>query len=180
MRRLFILITLPFLLLACSAEGAEGTGTTTPFFDLRGYIASETDRLSAAKTKVEKTIKLNGASETKQIEDINFVNDLRLFREADINKPAWFDKYKTDEETLSAGHIITNYLALDSNLIVRRLTVEEDQGATTKIEIERQTGTVLSDGHHLLTYEPARGYDVVTSQKSRFGEDVEAEISVRW
>lgn len=174
------MIVLPFLLLACSSESTEGSTEVKPFFDLRGYITSETDRLIAAKTKVEKTIQLNGVTESKQIKDLNFVHDLRLFREADINKPAWFDKYETEEKALSAGHIITNYLATDSSLIVRRLTVEQDQGATTRIEILRHTGTVLSDGRHLLTYEPARGYDVVTNQETRFGDDVEAEISVRW
>jgi hypothetical protein len=180
MHRLLILITLPLLLLACAPEEPGAATVPKPFFDLQEYILSETDRLAAANTKVEKTISLNGSTETKKIEDLNFANDLRLFREADINKPSWFDKYETKEETLSVGHTLTSYLAQDSNLIVRRLTVERDQGATTKIEIERHTGTVLSDGRHLLTYEPAIGYDVVTSQENQFGEDLEAEISVRW
>lgn len=180
MHRLFILITLPLLLLACAKDEPEAPAGPKPFFDLLEYISAETDRLSAAKTKVEKTISLNGRTETKEMEDLNFVNDLRLFREADINKPAWFDKYETKEEILSVGHTLTSYLAKDSSLIVRRLTVEQDQEATTKIEIERHTGTVLSDGRHLLTYEPATGYDVVTSQENQFGEDVEAKISVRW
>lgn len=180
MQRLLTLIALPIFLLACAPEKVDGTVDAIPFFDLRGFISAETDRLSAAKTKVEKTISLNGKTETKQIEDINFVNDLRLFREADINKPAWFDKYETEEQTLSAGHTLTSYIATDSSLIVRRLTVEQDQGATTKVEIERHTGTVLSDGRHLLTYEPARGYDVITTQENKFGENVAAEISVRW
>jgi hypothetical protein len=180
MQRLLTLILLPFLLLACTTEAGDHTAEEVPFFDLRGFISSETDRLSTAKTKVEKTISLNGKTETKQIEDLNFVSDLRLFREADINKPAWFDKYETEEKALSAGHVLTSYLATDSSLIVRRLVVEQDQGATIKVEIERHTGTVLSDGRHLLTYEPARGYDVVTSQKNKFGEDVVAQISVRW
>lgn len=180
MQRLLTLFVLPFLLLACTAGEGDGTVDNTPFFDLRGFISGETERLSKAKTKVEKTIHLNGKTETKQIEDINFSNDLRLFREADINKPAWFDKYETQEKVLSAGHVLTSYLATDSSLIVRRLVVEKDQGATTKVEIERHTGTVLSDGRHLLIYEPARGYDVVTNQKNKFGENVEAKISVRW
>ena len=180
MQRLLTLIVLPFLLLACSSTEADTSVEVAPFFDLRGYILAETNRLSAAKTKVEKTISLNGKTETKKIDDINLMNDLRLFREADINKPAWVDKYETQQQALSAGHTLTNYVATDSSLIVRRLTVEQDQGATTRIEIERHTGTVLSDGRHLLTYAPARGYDVVTTQKNKFGDDVVATITVRW
>lgn len=180
MQRLLLLMVLPLLVTACAPEDAAGDIETKPFFDLSGYITTETERLSAAKTRVEKTITLNGETETRQLDDINFANDLRLFREADINKPAWTDKYETRTEALSGSHKITTYLAKDSSLIVRRLMMEEDVGATTKIEIDRKTGTVLSDGKHLLVYEPARGYSVTTQQVNRFGDDVDAVIRVEW
>ncbi|TXF89021.1 hypothetical protein FUA23_12085 [Neolewinella aurantiaca] len=180
MQRFILLISLTLLLSACISEGTEVDNSPSPFFDLEGYIAAESARLSSLRPKVEKTITLNGETEAKEITDINFENDLRLFKEADINKPAWHDKYDTKEKTLSAGHVITSYLARDSSLTVRRLMVEQDQKATIKVEIERHTGSVLSDGHHLLTYEPARGYEVSTNQTNRFGEDVKARIVVRW
>jgi hypothetical protein len=181
-----ILAVLPLLLLtfSCTSDPAspknEGEIDIAPFFDLAGYITAETERLTAAKTRVEKTITLNGETETQQLDAINFNNDLRLFREADINKPAWVDKYETQTETLSGSHKVTTYLTRDSSLIVHRLMVEEDLGVTTRVEIDRKTGTVLSDGKHQLVYDPARGYSVTTQQTNRFGDDVEAEIRVEW
>ncbi len=68
----------------------------------------------------------------------------------------------------------------DSDMNVRRLTKQQDQGDNTKVGIERHTGTAMSDGRHCHTYQPATGYEVLTSQKNWFGEDVEAEIKVRW
>jgi len=180
MQRLPCLFVLYLLFSACALDGTEGTLDTAPFFDLVGYITAETDRLTAAKTTVKKTITLNGEVETKEITDVNFANDLRVFRQADINKPAWLDKYETDTKELSGNHRITSYLATDSSLIVRRLLIEEDQGVPVKIEIDRKTGNVLSDGTHQLVYEPATGYDVVTKEITRFGEDVDARITVRW
>ncbi|MFK8164575.1 MAG: hypothetical protein AB8H12_19170 [Lewinella sp.] len=180
MQRLLSMLAIWLCLAACAPESTSGTIDTAPFFDLSGYITSEAERLQAIGMKVEKTITLNGTTETKQLDDINFGNDLRLFREADINRPAWIEKYATDQQTLSGSHLITIYTALDSNLIVRRLMIEEDVGATTKIEIDRKTGTVLSDGQHLLIYEPAKGYSVTTKQENRFGDDVDAFIEVRW
>lgn len=180
MQRLLLLLVLPCLLTACAPEAPADTIDVAPFFDLAGYITAETERLSATKTRVEKTITLNGTTETKELDAINFDNDLRLFREADINKPAWVDKYDTQVETLSGNHKITTYVAKDSSLIVHRLMVEEDLGVTTKIEINRKTGTVLSDGKHLLVYDPARGYSVTTQQANRFGDDVDAVIKVEW
>lgn len=179
MQRFFLLILLPVIVQACAPEpGREDT--PRPFFDLEGYITTEAERLAGRGTRVEKTITLNGKTETRELDKPDFANDLRLFREADINKPAWFDKYATEEKALSAGHKITTYLAQDSSLIVRRLRIEQDQGVPIRVDIERHTGTVLSDGRHRLSYEPARGYEVVTSQQNRFGEDVEAVIRVRW
>lgn len=180
MQRLFLLPALLLLFAACTPEQPAGDLDTSPFYDLSGYISGEAERLETAHTRVAKTITLNGQTETKTLDSINFSNDLRLFREADINKPAWVDKYTTQEKTLSGSHKLTTYVALDSSLIVRRLMVEEDQGVTTKIEIDRKTGTVLSNGMHHLVYEPATGYHVQTSQQNRFGKDVEALIEVKW
>lgn len=180
MQRLLLLLALPWLFTACAPEGVTGEIDTSPYFDLAGYIASETDRLAALKPTADKTITLNGITESQQLNTINFENDLRLFREADINKPAWLDKYVIQEQALSAGHSITTYVAQDSSLTVRKLTVEEDQGVPIKIDIVRHTGTVLSDGRHWLTYEPATGYQVVTSQTNRFGDNLEGTVSVRW
>lgn len=180
MQRLLSLLAVWLCLASCAPEAPAGTIDTAPFFDLSGYISQEVERLEAAKTKVEKTITLNGVVETKQLDDINFSNDLRLFREADINRPAWLEKYTTETQTLSGSHTITTYTAQDSNLIVRQLMVEEDLGVTIKIEIDRKTGTVLSDGQHHLIYEPAKGYRVKTQQTNRFGDDVDALIEVEW
>lgn len=180
MQRLLSFLALCICLTACTPDPPAGNLDSTPFFDLSGYITGEAERLEAGHTRVTKTITLNGQTETKTLDSINFSNDLRLFREADINKPAWADKYTTEQETLSGSHKLTTYVAQDSSLIVRRLMVEEDQGVTTKIEIDRKTGTVLSNGIHHLVYEPATGYHVQTSQQNRFGKDVEALIEVKW
>jgi hypothetical protein len=180
MQRLLFLLILPGLFITCASEGPAGEIDTSPYFDLAGYITAETERLSASKPTVEKTITLNGIIESQQLKTINFESDLRLFREADINKPAWLDKYTTEEQALSADHSITTYVAQDSSLIVRELMVEKDQGVPIKIEIIRHTGTLLSDGRHRLTYEPATGYRVVTTQKNRFGDDLEGYVWVKW
>lgn len=165
---------------ACTPSSADAVEEELPFFDLRGYIDSEVDRLTEAKVRVNKTITLNGVSETKSLDEVNFSNDLRLFREADINKPAWREKYTTEEQSLSGSHLITTYLAQDSNLIVLKLLVEEDQGVPIRIELERKTGTILSDGVHQLKYAPASGYSVKTKQTNRFGDDIDALIDVKW
>ncbi len=180
MQRLLLLTGLFLGLVACTPQPAENAEEGKSFFDLRSYIDSEVERLQTAKVKVNKSITLNGVTETKQLDDVNFANDLRLFREADINKPAWREKYRAEVQALSGNHVITTYVTQDSNLMVQQLLVEEDQGVPIRIEVERKTGTILSDGVHKLAYLPASGYSVKTQQTNRFGEDVAALIEVKW
>jgi hypothetical protein len=180
MRKCWILLFLLPLFFACTSDTAEVNSDQVAFFDLRSYVNEEVDRLTSRKTKVTKTITLNGKTETKELDDLNFANDLRIFREADINKPAWLEKYETKHKTLSGSHQITTYEALDSNLVTRQLLVEEDLGEVTRITIKRKTGTVLSNGNHWLEYVPATGYSMTTQQENRFGEDVDARIVVNW
>lgn len=162
-------------------DGSVSAPTATnAFFDLEGYFDAEIERLTEHKVTADKTITLNGRTEAKENAVINYANDLRLFREADINKPAWTDKYRTTEQKLSGSHRKTTYTALDSSLVVHRLVVEQDQGVPVRIEMDRRTGTVLSDGDHRLVYEAGKGYSVITQQTNRFGDDVDAQISVVW
>lgn len=180
MKMLLATLSLLILTVSCTNEPTPGQPVVAAFFDLDGYMSAEIERLTERRVRADKSITLNGVTEKQTDIVVNYANDLRLFREADINKPAWVEKYRSEEETLSGSHRMVTYTARDSSLVVQRLLVEEDQGATVKVEIERKTGTVLSDGVHQLVYQPATGYSVRTRQTNRFGDDVDAVIDVRW
>ncbi|MEM6771651.1 MAG: hypothetical protein AAF597_13790 [Bacteroidota bacterium] len=180
MQRFLPLLTLLLISVACTRGPAPEKTETATFFDLSGYMDGEIERLTTAKIRANKSITLNGATEEQEGVAINYANDLRLFRDADINRPAWIEKYQTEVEKLSGNHQITTYTTLDSALVVHRLLVEEDQGVPVKIEIDRKTGTVLSDGFHRLRYAAGEGYSVNTKQTNRFGDDIDALIVVEW
>ncbi len=152
-----------------------------PFFDLSGYMQAQIDSLTALQPPVRKTVILNGTEETKQLTDLRFATDLRMFREADINKPAWLDKYTVTNENAGGGAQVQRYVATDSSLQTRQLDITlSNDNTPTKIVVYRKTGTILSDGDHVLTYDPAVGYGIRTEQVNRFGEDLDATITVRW
>jgi len=180
MKILLATLSLLVLTISCTSDPAPGQTDVAAFFDLDGYMNTEIERLTERKVRADKSITLNGVTEEQTGIVINYANDLRLFREADINKPAWVEKYSSNKEQFSGSHKQVTYTARDTNLVVQQLLIEEDQGVPVKIEIERKTGTVLSDGVHQLVYQPALGYSVRTQQTNRFGDDVDAVIEVRW
>ena len=179
-RLLLASLLVPFLCTCGRAPETSDAVTSPAFFDLATYMDTEIARLTDGKITGDKSITLNGVTESKEDVAINYKTDLLLFRAADINKPAWRDKYETEETAGSGSHKTTVYTTLDSSLVVQRLLVEEDQGVPVRIEIDRKTGTVLSDGKHQLVYRPGRGYSVTTRQQNRFGDDVDARIDVNW
>ncbi|MEM9258022.1 MAG: hypothetical protein AAGA62_00160 [Bacteroidota bacterium] len=180
MQKSISVLFLLLVLFSCGSDGGMDPNLEKPFFDLRAYMTEEIERLEGYPLTVEKSITLNGTTETQKLTDLNYANDLRVFREADINRNAWIDKYTTEVDDLSGSHKVTTYQAQDSSLQTQRLVVEEDQGVVTRVGIRRKTGTVLSDGEHWLEYLPARGYSVKTKQANRFGNDVDALIEVSW
>ncbi|MBB4079858.1 hypothetical protein GGR28_002485 [Lewinella aquimaris] len=173
------LLTLLLLLSGCYADELERETQQEPFFDLAGYIDGQVDSLTAGRSAVEKTIVLNGNSETQTLSDLNFGNDLKVFRNADINKPAYLDKYRTDRRQ-AGDTLIQTYTATDSTLETRLLTVRSLADRPVRIDIVRRTGTVLSAGIHHLRYDPASGYRLRTEQQNTFGTDLDATITVSW
>ena len=168
-------IPLLIFLTGCYANELEQQLDNEPFFDLAGFIDSEVTRLAEAGEEVTKTVVLNGQREQQRRSDINFALDLRVFRDADINKPAWRDKY-----TVSREPNRTIYTATDSTMQTQRLAVDILNGVPQRVFIDRKTGTVLSDGRHELMYDRYRGYRIRTQQVNTFGADVDAEVMVEW
>ena len=170
-----------FLLILCScyAEELQEEMSEDPFFDLASYIDNQVDSLQRAGGTVTKTISLNGTTETKELDDLNYANDLRVFRESEINKPAWVDKYTVDRQE-SDGLLTRTYTATDSSMQTRKLTVVSRNDTPISVDILKHTGTVLSNGRHHLTYRPTSGYRLRTMQENRFGDDLDADIRVVW
>jgi len=174
MRSIFLL-GLALLLAGCSGSSAAANNQEPqPFFPLEAFIDGEIERLSAAQPEVSKTITVNGQSEEQTTQDINFQYDLAPFRNADINRPAWIEKYRTE-----ATGQDTAYVALDSNLLIQRLAVlRREDGTVRQIEISRRTGNVLSDGQQEMRYSPTAGYTIVSQQKSGVVGDADVKIEV--
>lgn len=168
-------------LVGCSSSGSTNTeGPKGPYFDLSGYMQQEIEQLQATGTVLEKTITLNGTAESQTLSDINYEQELSLFRNADINKPAWVDKYKTATNEGDLGQLTTTYTSLDSNLITQQLSIVQIGDEVRSISISRKTGSVLSSGQQELLYLPGQGYRINSSQLARVGGNLTSTIEGRF
>ena len=167
------------LLLGCIPEETAEAVELTPFFNLQAFVDAEVERLEANVPRADKSITFNEEVESHEAMELDYEDELAVFRNADINRPAWLEKYSIDS-TRGGSRLQVEYVALDTTLAVRSMRVIQEGEQVVRIEVESQTGTVLSDGRRFLRYEPATGYLIDSYQDRRFGGNLDTRIEVRF
>lgn len=134
------------------------------FFDLSGYFTHEAARLQALNKPVLKTVEHNGeAPETKRIPINNWNAELSLFKNSDINKPAWASSYDVHGDSN-----LTIYMAKDTSLRTRKLLIKREMGKVKWIVIYNHTPkNLLYDSFEKLTYFPDSLYMIEKRQDVR-------------
>ncbi|MFK7946266.1 MAG: hypothetical protein AB8G11_01660 [Saprospiraceae bacterium] len=145
-----------------------------PFFDVKGFFESE---IAESKLKaIEKTVRINGESETQTLTAFDLNKELSMFINSDINKPSLFDKYNTFETEYS-----TTYKTTDEDLAVQRIKLFKDEnGNFIKILINRKADTQIYTSDKALTYEPNIGFSIKNAQKVLLSDEKDYEIMVKF
>lgn len=168
-----VLALLTLLFTQCQAPEVRSSAAKT-FYDLKGFMNQEKERLVKNKVSFEKKITLNGKSETKIITEPDFKVEFSEFYASDINRAAWLDKY--EEQKDAAG---IHYETKDDQLEVRSMDIEIENGLTT-IRIEKRNKNLLNDSQKVLHYQSNEGYRMNSIRKS-LGESADTlEISVKF
>lgn len=150
------------------------------YFDLKGFMDSEIERLDG-NDKFKKTAYLNNEEETNETATINFEKELAIFSNADINRPAWSDKYTIDSVFNEKKELVRlAYETTDEKLRTQKISIELNKGVVTKIKINNQTSTSIADAQQVLTYEPANGYIIESRQQVMTADDAVLRIEVEF
>lgn len=154
--RIFLIAII--FLASCSSEQNEKSADK--YADIKGLFASEAIRLNKLNLKVDKTVARNKAIESKKGLTIDWKNELSLFAESDINKPAWRNSYK-----ISGNAKDLLYTALDSNLRTRLIHLKkDDSGRLEHVFIINKTYNYLYQSSEQLSYIPDSIYKIVKKQ----------------
>jgi hypothetical protein len=152
------------LLTICLAACKPEIKKKASFFDLSGYFAKEAARLQALNKPVLKTVEHNGGTpETKKITIRDWNAELSLFKNSDINKPAWISSYYVQGDSN-----LTIYMAKSAELKTRRLLIKREKGKIKWIVILNHTPqNLLYDSFEKLTYFPDSLYMIEKKQSVR-------------
>lgn len=175
-----------FLLLmagmGCQQASKEAQNDTNEkiFFDLENYIQQEIKQLEHLKPSVKKTVAINDQTETKELSGLNYNRELEIFRNADINRQDWFDKYRADSTFQDNQLTAVQYTALEDKLRTRLLKVDFEKGAVAKIYIENGAKNMAAGSEQQLTYEPGNGYHIESLQHTALAKDKRFRIDVKF
>jgi len=136
-------------------------GAVKEYFDIKGYFENRAAQLSKQHPAITKTVVHNGAAENKTVEISNWKNELSLFIESDINKPAWKGKYSKID---SSGAVV--YKAKDTDVKTRRIVISKaGNGNVKQISIYNEVNNLLYNTSETLNYFPDSAYTIEKYQK---------------
>jgi hypothetical protein len=150
------------------------------FFDLKGYFQSEIKDLKNVRN-ITKITEVNGQKETLKLDSIDFESDLKIFSNADINKPAWSDKYSIDSIKNDAGHLSKlNYKALDPELKIDQLELTFENDEVSKVFVSKSLSSAISKVNEKLVYNPKSGYVIERDQEITISGRNDFKVEVKF
>lgn len=158
----------------------ESTSTLEkePYFDLKGFIEEEIEKLDSMEVSKVSQIQ----REEKQTDVVYSIQDweeeLGIFKEADINKSSLLQSY----ETKSSGEMLSHKLLPKEKGDVKyiKVTYSQDEVSSVSIEISEQnlfyTSTTLAELHMSKTGNMIDHYSIEKTQKIWFLDENRMKI----
>ncbi|MDF2434117.1 MAG: hypothetical protein JWP44_3748 [Mucilaginibacter sp.] len=132
------------------------------YFDIKKYFNGDVSRLKKQNKLVDKTVTINGITETKKVKINNWEQELNLFTGSDINSPAWKNSYAiTDNDEFLI------YKAKDPDLKMREMIIRRDKQQVKWILIFNRTKNLLYQTAEKLSYFPDSLYLIEKKQSVR-------------
>lgn len=122
---------------------AEGENT----FNLTAYLEQQQDRLQAEQPMVLKSVTTEGKpTETIQTAKVDWEDELSVFMDADLNRPALQEYYTRQEKVLDNGNIVVEFNRVeDVEPLVHYLRLE-----LTPDRVLRQLNALIQDQNMLF------------------------------
>lgn len=150
------------------------------FFDLKGYFQSEIKDLKNVRN-ITKITEVNGQKETLKLDSIDFESDLKIFSNADINKPAWSDKYAIDSVKNDVGQLSKlKYKSLDPELKIDQLELTFQNEEVSKVFVSKSLSSAISKVNEKLVYTPESGYVIERDQEITISGKNDFKVEVKF
>ncbi|MEY4933801.1 MAG: hypothetical protein RIS64_160 [Bacteroidota bacterium] len=180
-----------FILSSCGQTEVAKPVANLKWFDLKKFVDSA-NVILPKNAPFEKTLWVKNSSETRKVTIADWSNELAVFAQADINRPAWRDKYQVDtfpvaverkaavEDDTTAMHQI-QHIAIDKSLRTRSLSISMNRKwKPLVIEVLSEQNNFFSHSQQHLTWDLRSGYSITAQQKMLLMSATETTLSGRF
>lgn len=129
------------------------------YYDLPAFISKQISNLKSKKQWVRKHVTKDGRSHIIERGDIDWNEELGVFLESDINRPAWRGEFNIDSISLERVFVIT-YKTENPEIPVKNVvvTVDKDTKQCLQISVDRRTENFLYSSDQSLFFTTGEGY----------------------
>lgn len=170
MRKLFFFYLVVFYS-SCTLKEQDKTNAQ-PYFDLDSYFKAEAQRLSKANLQINKTVKVNGQSEAKNIKITNWEKEFESFIAANINKASWKGSFKVQKDSST-----TIYITQNEKIPVKKVEIVYRKNKIFGIKIFISNTNRLYTSKDSLTYYPDSLYQIKKLQQIKLMDSKTYQIT---
>lgn len=177
---LFLLSLLIFS--ACQQEKVLINKASDHFFDLPAYFQTEAERLSKIEgLTVQKTVLLDGRSESKELQIEDWNKELALFAKIQIHSPTQREKYRVDSSFMDNEDLkIVHYQSEDKKASAKSVQLFYKNNKLKKIEIVTHSENEVYTAEQQLVYEADKGFSIEKNQKVTLLQQHKYAISLEY
>ncbi len=129
------------------------------YFDLPTFLNERIANLQKNNQWVRKHVTKDGHEHIIERGDIEWNEELDLFLDSDINRPAWRGEFKVDTIKLEREYVVT-YKTENKQIPVKNVvvTIDKDTRQCLKLTVDRRTKNFLYQSDQSLYYTTGEGY----------------------
>lgn len=155
---------------SCTLKEQEKVNAKT-YFDLQGYFKGEASRLAKNNPTINKTVIVNGKSETHQASIPNWEQEFDLFTQADINKASWRGSFAT-----TATENLKTYSSQSEKIPIKKLEVSYKDNKVSGVRIFVTNTNDLYTSTDSLSYYPDSLYEIKKVQRIKLMKEKKYQI----
>lgn len=147
------------------------------YYDLPKCMTHQVETLQKMGKQVRKKLTKDGQTQTVERGEVNWKEELELFMECDINRPAWRGAFSADTVQLERIMVIT-YRTDNDEIPVKSVvvTLDRENRQCLRLTIDRGTENFLYSSSQKLFFTPGEGYTIKGHLKVPFIFDSEFSV----
>lgn len=129
------------------------------YYDLPKFFENQINNLKSKGQWVRKHVTKDGHSHIIERGNIDWNEELGVFLDSDINRPAWRGEFKVDTINLEREYVIT-YKTGNEQIPVKNVvvTIDKQSKQCLKLTVDRRTENFLYKSDQSLYFTTGEGY----------------------